>query len=68
MRLDPQESQRALAGLKENGFFRHYVKMLEALRETSVQQLLYSPMPDEALRGEARAYDKMLKDIRKHNP
>lgn len=66
MKLDSKDTQRALAGLKDNGFFAHYVKMLEALRESAVTTLLYSDHPDEALRGEARSYDKMLKDIRKN--
>jgi hypothetical protein len=58
------DAPRIFAGLKDNGFFGQYVKMLEAQRDKVTKQLLYSPMPDEALRGEARAYDLLLKEIR----
>lgn len=68
MSLDPKDTQRAMAGLKDNGFFGHYVKMLQKQRDDAVKRLLYSDHPDECLRGEARAYDQQLENIRKSTP
>lgn len=52
-----------LLRLKDNAHWRHYVGTLRALREVTIKQLLISDHPDEAMRGEARAYEKMLRAI-----
>lgn len=52
-----------LLRLKDNAHWRHYVGTLRALRDQTVRQLLNSDHPDEGLRGEARAYEKLLRAI-----
>lgn len=56
-----------LLRLKDNAHWRHYVSTLVELRDGAVKQLLHSDHPDEALRGEARAYEKMLRVININN-
>ena len=55
----------ALAG---NAYWRQYVSTLEAKKADAVRQLLRAPAADEALRGEARAYEKLLDTIRTNSP
>lgn len=68
MKLDQEQGLRALAALKDNAHFGHYVKMLEAKRDDAVTRLLYDDHRDEALRGEARSYDQLIKQIKKATP
>lgn len=59
-----------LLRLKDNAHWRHYVGTLKALHDATVSKLLISDHPDEALRGEARAYATILRviDINKGTP
>jgi hypothetical protein len=52
-----------LVRLKDNGHWRYYVGTLETKYNKRVEALLRSDHPDEALRGECRAYLDLLKDI-----
>lgn len=52
-----------LLRLKGNAPFGQYVNMLEAHFNLRLTQLLDSPQPDEALRGECRALKNLLKNI-----
>ncbi len=56
---------RVVAGLRDVPQFWDYVKTLEAKRDAAIHTLLYEPQPAnvEVLRGEARAYDTLIKDI-----
>lgn len=65
MSFNRRELAENLLRLKDNGHFRHYVSTLENEYNTRVEAMLMSDHPDEAARGECRAYLKMLKQI--HN-
>jgi hypothetical protein len=52
-----------IARLKGNGHWGYYVRTLEDTYNQTVEQLLNSDHPDEALRGEARAYMRLLKRV-----
>lgn len=57
----------AVAALKSNANWRQYVTTLEQHYNQRIDQLLDSPHPDEALRGECRAIRNLLKNINKAN-
>jgi hypothetical protein len=63
MSTSRQELAENLLRLKDNGHWRHYVSMLETKYNKRIEALLISDHPDEALRGECRAYLNLLKDI-----
>lgn len=60
-----EDIARAVAPLLHHAPFRDYVKTLEAKRDDLVSQLLYEPDESKvsSLRGEARAFDTMIKNI-----
>lgn len=57
---------RALAQLQHSPGYRDYVHTLEAERASTIHKLLYAQAAGEVevLRGEARAYDRMLTTIK----
>ncbi len=63
--LNRKELAENLLRLKGNVHFGHYVNTLEQTYNRSVEALLNSDHPDEALRGECRSYLNLLKTI--HN-
>lgn len=67
MSLDRKELAENLLRLNSNAYWRHYVIFLETKYESVVEALLNSEHPDEALRGECRAYAKLLKQIHSNN-
>lgn len=64
-----QELAEALAQLQDAPRFRVYLRTLSAAKEAAIQRLL-SPATDaaevHALRGEARAYNDMLKALKRN--
>ena len=54
--------------LHDNADWRHYVNTIELAYNRSVAALLNSDHPDEALRGESRAYFNLLKTIHSNSP
>ena len=60
-----EEIARVIAQLRDTPQFWHYVKMLEERRDAVIHQIMYEQTPDNVnvLRGEARAYDTLIKQI-----
>ncbi|MDP9115546.1 MAG: hypothetical protein M3O20_17950 [Acidobacteriota bacterium] len=67
MSLDRKELAENLLRLNGNAHWGHYVRALEAQYNRSAEALLNSDHPDEALRGECRAYLRLLKQIQTNN-
>lgn len=67
MSYDRSKLLEALRQLKDNVQFGHYVTTLEEHYSDRVRQLLLSPTPDEALRGECRALHMILHNINNNN-
>lgn len=60
----PRDKLAAIfAALEGNAYWRQYVSTLQEARDDAVRKLLLSDHPDEAMRGEARAYEKLLYTI-----
>lgn len=60
----PRDKLAAIfAALGDNAFWRQYVSTLQEARDDAVRKLLASDHPDEAMRGEARAYENLLRTI-----
>lgn len=55
---------RALAQLQGTPGYRDYVQTIESERESAIHKLLYATTDVEALRGEARSYDKILTQLK----
>jgi hypothetical protein len=66
MSLSRNDLAENISRLKDNGHWRHYVGTLEETYNRQVEMLLMSDHPDEASRGECRAYLKLLKLIHKN--
>jgi len=66
--LNRKELAEHLLRLQDNGHWRHYVSTLEMTYNRAVESLLNSDHPDEALRGECRAYLTLLKTIHNNSP
>lgn len=57
----------AVARLKDNAYWRHYVHTLSAKRDAAVHNLLYGKENSlEALRGEARAMDQLVAQLKRY--
>lgn len=67
MSYDRSKLVEALRQLKDNVQFGHYVTTLEEHYSDRVRQLLLSPTPDEALRGECRSLHMILHNINNNN-
>jgi hypothetical protein len=63
MSFNRKEFAENVLRLKDNAHFRHYVLTLEDTYNRSVEALLMNDHPDEAQRGECRAYLKLLKQL-----
>lgn len=68
MNEDPKDDiAKTLAMLRDNAYWRHYVTTLVAKRDAAVRTLLYSKDDDiQALRGEARAFDTLVQQLKRH--
>jgi hypothetical protein len=62
-----EEIARIVGLLRDSRPFWDYVKTLEDRRDAVIHQLLYEPQTSviEALRGQARAYDEQIAQIKK---
>lgn len=67
MSYDRQRLADSLRQLSSSTDFGHYVTTLEEHYSDKVRELLLSPQPDEALRGECRALYNMLRNINNNN-
>jgi hypothetical protein len=65
--LDRRELAENLLKLNANAHWQFYVRALQAKYDGLLEAFLNSDHPDEALRGECRAYQKMLKQIHFNN-
>lgn len=63
----PDPLVEALTRLADNAHWRYYVSTLQHKRDDAIRALLYGP-PEEihALRGEARAFDRIVKQLKDH--
>ncbi len=68
MSFNRKELAENLLRLKDNGHWGHYVQTLEHEYNALTEQLLLQDHPDEALRGECRAYLRLLKQIHNNTP
>lgn len=66
--LNRRELAEHLLRLQGNAHWGHYVNTLEQTYNRAVEGLLNSDHPDEALRGECRAYLNLLKMIHNNSP
>ncbi len=66
--LDRKALTEHVLRLQDNVHWGHYVSTLELTYNRSVDALLNSDHPDEALRGECRAYLRLLKIIHSASP
>lgn len=63
--LDPLVD--ALTRLKDNTHWRYYVDTLGEKRNGAIRALLYGKETDlQTLRGEARAYDQMVENLKRN--
>lgn len=67
MTTDRKDLADNLLRLNSNAHWRYYVSTLEAKYNSLTESLLNSDHPDEALRGECRAYLRLLKNIHSNN-
>lgn len=63
MSFNRKDLAENLLRLSDNAHWRHYVETLGGHYNSKVEALLLSDHPDEALRGECRAYLTLLKQI-----
>ncbi len=61
--LDRREIAENLHRLAGNAYWAAYVAALQLKFDGLIESLLSSDHPDEALRGECRAYARLLKQI-----
>lgn len=67
MSFNRQEFADNIVRLKDNAHFGYYVNTLKATYADRVEALLNSDHPDEALRGECRAYLSLIKKLQQNS-
>ncbi len=68
MSFNRKDLAENLLRLQDNAHWRHYVGTLEVQYNSLVEKYLLADHPDEATRGECRAYLTMLKTIMNNSP